>query len=188
MQLQVEERHGAQPVVKLGPERYTRKPTDIFQRIWNIEGVKPQKVLHKQNGKTIDQYFFVDSRNKIQLLYPNYKKKIDVLRLIEYIAEQRKIRQMDNTKFKRINCITRHPEETCHHDNTIRNIENLRMLMNLDHLHCAQSISFNKDKDSMILYISEPKSRDIVLYRMKDNFCEFCDYNNDPNMQMLIGK
>lgn len=48
----------------------------------NIERIDPKK----KEKVNIWQHYFIDSRNKIQLLYPNYESNIDTLRAIENIA------------------------------------------------------------------------------------------------------
>ena len=64
------------------PKLYKRNSMDIFQKIWNTNGLHIQcKILKKQNVhghlENIEQYFFIDSRNKVQILFPNYEYKIE---------------------------------------------------------------------------------------------------------------
>ena len=35
----------------------------------------------------MDQYYFVDSRNKINLVYPNYEDKLEYFKIVELLAE-----------------------------------------------------------------------------------------------------
>ena len=58
----------------------------------NIEMVDQEK----KEKVSVRQHFFIDSRNKIQLLYPNYLSNIDTLRAIENIADVCHIAQKDS--------------------------------------------------------------------------------------------
>lgn len=57
----------------------------------------------------INQYFFVDSRNEIQLLFPNTKQKVENLRRVEQINDICKIKNTENMQknqdYKKIMCI-----------------------------------------------------------------------------------
>ena len=69
-------------------QQFPRKYTDIFQKIWNSGGIIPQVAKINNNDDEIkedkiNQYFFVDSRNEIQLLFPNTHQKVEQLRRIE---------------------------------------------------------------------------------------------------------
>ena len=61
---------------------------------------------------TIEQYFFVDSRNHIQLLFPNHDQngtrfsKVKTLKIKEEISKQLNIPEKDFKYFKKINCIS----------------------------------------------------------------------------------
>lgn len=70
---------------------YRRKTVHQYQRIWNIGGIVPQKTRITQypddDKKAIDQYFFTDSRNNIQLLMPNYESKLKCQRRVEQIRD-----------------------------------------------------------------------------------------------------
>jgi len=60
---------------------FSRKQLHLYQRIWNINGIIPQvcNIKIDQEGEIREetQYFFMDSRNNIQLLIPNYESKLD---------------------------------------------------------------------------------------------------------------
>lgn len=84
-------------------EQFPRKYTDLFQKIWNSGGIIPQRALINNNedereeaDQQIYQYFFVDSRNEIQLLFPNTKQKVEYLRRVEQINEICKIKSTEN--------------------------------------------------------------------------------------------
>ena len=34
------------------------------------------------------QYYFIDSRNKVQILYPNYDQKVERVKVIEMISNK----------------------------------------------------------------------------------------------------
>ena len=110
------------------------------------EDDKPQKIV---------QFFFLDSKNKIQILYPNYSQKVERIKFIEYIGEQMKINTGDESIFKKITLLT---EETstgntigfvkehddhdcedleCQIVNSILEIEHLKMILNRDVLNSA---------------------------------------------------
>ena len=63
------------------------KNTDVFQRIWNptIKHLKVELKVYDQNdeARMIWQHFFVDARNRIQLVYPNYSSKLEKFKIIE---------------------------------------------------------------------------------------------------------
>ena len=64
------------------------KNTDgLFQRIWNpkIKHMKVQLKVYDQNdeARMIWQHYFVDARNRIQLVYPNYSSKLERFKIIE---------------------------------------------------------------------------------------------------------
>lgn len=46
----------------------------------------------KEKGNEIEQYFFVDSRNKIQILFPNYEDKAERVKTMEVISEKAHIK------------------------------------------------------------------------------------------------
>ena len=50
------------------------------------------------------QYFFIDSRNNIQLLMPNFESKLDQQRRVEYIREtiEYNLEHSDYHKYKKI--------------------------------------------------------------------------------------
>ena len=67
---------------------FPRLSSDIFQKIWNNNGgVVVQKCIINKNKNVdekakkgskseeggIEQYFFIDSRNRIQIMFPNYE-------------------------------------------------------------------------------------------------------------------
>ena len=67
---------------------FPRLSSDIFQKIWNNNGgvvvqkcmINQQKITDekaKKDSKTEkggnEQYFFIDSRNRIQIMFPNYE-------------------------------------------------------------------------------------------------------------------
>ena len=54
------------------------------------------------NPKKLDQYFFVDSKNKIWLIWPNYELKAEKYKIIEILCEQTGINQSDFNIFKKI--------------------------------------------------------------------------------------
>ena len=92
------------------PDVFKRSSTDIFQKIWNTNGLHIQKqILKKYNehGHTenIEQYFFMDSRNKVQILFPNYEFKIDKTQITDMIYDSLKISPQDFKEFKKINIV-----------------------------------------------------------------------------------
>ena len=50
----------------------------------------------------IDQYYFFDSRNKINLVYPNYEDKLEYFKIVELLAESSQISQPDHNIYKKI--------------------------------------------------------------------------------------
>ena len=72
---------------KCSEDVHQYKNTDVFQRIWNpeIKHLKVQLKVYDQNDEAsmIWQHFFVDARNRIQLIYPNYTSKLERFKIIE---------------------------------------------------------------------------------------------------------
>ena len=63
------------------------------------------KVFDSDDSETIvEQYFFVDARNQISLLHPNYSNKLEKFKIIEHIEDQVGMDQKkkDFTLYKRI--------------------------------------------------------------------------------------
>lgn len=81
---------------------YPRKQNDIYQRIWNTNGIFPQftKIQLDPTSKSQDDevthHFYLDSRNKIQLLYPNYQQALKLEKVKNMIAEKCNITQTDS--------------------------------------------------------------------------------------------
>ena len=83
-----------------------KNPEGSFQKIWNPD-VQIQVhtiTLYDDMDRTynVDQYFFFDSRNKINLVYPNYEDKLDYIKIVELLAESSQILQPDYNIFKKI--------------------------------------------------------------------------------------
>ena len=53
----------------------------------------------------VDQYFFIDSRNKIQILYPNYDQKVESVKTRELISIHTQLEQNNPGVFKKISYI-----------------------------------------------------------------------------------
>ena len=65
------------------------------------------------NDTMIEHFFFVDTRNKIQLLYPNSFSQLDRDEKIKIISNQANLDELDNMKYKRIMYILNHYDEHC---------------------------------------------------------------------------
>ena len=72
---------------------FHRQSSDIYQKIWNNNGgIQVQFIslisYNEQDEKQeILQYYFVDSRNTIQILFPNYEFKVDRVKTVGLISE-----------------------------------------------------------------------------------------------------
>lgn len=55
--------------------------------------------------ENIEQYFFMDSRNKVQILFPNYEFKIDKTQITDMIYDSLKISPLDFKEYKKINIV-----------------------------------------------------------------------------------
>lgn len=58
-------------------EMYQRLNNEIFRKIWNNNGLRISKLNLVKNDindttQCIEQYYFIDSRNNIQIIFPNY--------------------------------------------------------------------------------------------------------------------
>ena len=68
---------------------FPRLTTNIFQKIFNNNGgvlaqvVVLKKKIEKDEEEEFNQYYFIDSKNKIQILYPNYDQKVERVKIIE---------------------------------------------------------------------------------------------------------
>ena len=52
-----------------------------------------------------EQYFFVDSRNKVQILYPNYAQKVERTKIIEAIEQAINMKKSNTYELKKITYI-----------------------------------------------------------------------------------
>ena len=71
---------------------FHRNSLDVFQKIWNTTGFSIQKMQLKRTNshnhlEIFYQYFYIDSRNKVQLVYPNYPLKIDRTQITDMIYD-----------------------------------------------------------------------------------------------------
>lgn len=53
----------------------------------------------------VDQYFFIDHKNKIQILYPNYDQKVEMVKTREMISTHTQLQQNNPGQFKKITYI-----------------------------------------------------------------------------------
>ena len=73
------------------------RPTrDNFQKIWNNNGIDIQREdlkIHVEEvfKESIEQYYFIDSRNQIHLLFPSYTEKSKKREIIERIMKETSI-------------------------------------------------------------------------------------------------
>lgn len=71
------------------------KNTDSFQKIWNpdVQIQKHQIALFDEKDRPyfVDQYYFLDARNKVQIVYPNYESKLERFKIVEQLCDQAKI-------------------------------------------------------------------------------------------------
>lgn len=63
--------------------------------------------MYNEHGhmENIEQYFFLDSRNNVQILFPNYEFKIDKTQITDMIYDSLKISPQDFKEFKKINIV-----------------------------------------------------------------------------------
>ena len=87
---------------------FPRQSSDIFQKIWNNNGgVQVQRinlVKFNENDQKVEQeqYYYIDSKNKINILYPNYDLKVERVKTMELISDQTSIKQKPASHFKKI--------------------------------------------------------------------------------------
>ena len=150
---------------------------DIFQKIWNTNGLHIQcKILKKQNVhghlENIEQYFFIDSRNKVQILFPNYEYKIEKTIITDMIYDQIKISDMNFKEYKKINII-RQNKDSEENQNIIQSISDLQQILDYDKLDQQQQLTFCEDSKTQKLYMSCPKLNTIETWCLK-NYYEEC--------------
>jgi hypothetical protein len=107
-------------------KKIKRGQLDNYQKIWNSDGIKPSKLVVNiaatdGDNDSIEQYFFVDSRNIIQLLFPTHDReepgmpysKVKSLKIKEEISKElyrgRSVESMDFKLYKKITCISTKP-------------------------------------------------------------------------------
>ena len=61
----------------------------------------------------------------------------------------------------------------------IREINSLKKTLDDNNINTTQSLTFIKNQEMQILYVSEPKSRDIWRYVLQNTQCHKCKDNND---------
>ena len=63
--------------------------------------------MYNEHGhmENIEQYFFLESRNNVQILFPNYEFKIDKTQITDMIYDSLKISPQDFKEFKKINIV-----------------------------------------------------------------------------------
>lgn len=64
----------------------------------------------------------------------------------------------------------------------IREINSLKQTLNDSEINTTQSLTFIKDAESQILFITEPKSREIWRYELQNSMCQPCQQNADANV------
>lgn len=64
----------------------------------------------------------------------------------------------------------------------VREINSLKQTLNDPDINTTQSLTFVKDFESQILYITEPKSREIWRYELQNSLCQVCQQNADVNV------
>ena len=66
-------------------------------------------MLQNKNDKDeledFSQYYFIDSRNKIQILYPNYDQKVERVKVVEMISNKFNIGYKNASIYKKITYI-----------------------------------------------------------------------------------
>lgn len=85
----------------------------------------------------------MDSRNEIQLLFPNTKQKVEYLRRVEQINEICKIKNTENMQknqnFKKIMCIDYRDKNKNGADepkkNVVQKIGHLKKILNHENMH-----------------------------------------------------
>ena len=61
----------------------------------------------------------------------------------------------------------------CQCSNVFQKIDHLQSILD-DDISCAQSFNFFEDSSHQLLYLSESKSRHVIIYKMKDTKFEIC--------------
>lgn len=79
---------------------------DLFMRAinLNLHIRKIDLVLYDESDAlyTKEQYFFVDSKNEIRMVFPTYPNKIEHFKVLENIKEQANIPSLNYMKYKMI--------------------------------------------------------------------------------------
>ena len=61
-----------------------------------------------------EQYYFVDSRNNINLVHPNYEDNLEYYKIVELLAESSKVSQPDYNLVKKITMHSYNAFSNCH--------------------------------------------------------------------------
>ena len=132
---------------------------------------------------TVQQYFFVDTRNRINIVFPNYEVATRRQRILRLLVDEARIRQLPYATHKRINRRAHgcHPYRyldategnpggvvAVHEHNVVQRISDLTRLLDYDAIYKDHQLTFCRaHDDEQILYISEQRSRHVVAVSMR---------------------
>ena len=95
------------------------------------------KYNEQDHKEEVEQYFFVDSRNRIQILWPNYDLKVERVKTIELISKQAGILQKNCDQFKKINYISEKTITFHEQRNIVQNMDHLKKILNFNNVSLA---------------------------------------------------
>jgi hypothetical protein len=169
--------------------------------MWNqseikIQGMDIRSLNDQDEEEVIEQYFFVDTHNQIQLVFPNYSLKAQRHKIKRLIMEQSNIMQLPYAKYKKINCLSYNcdpyhgiechddsdeseEEGDCHHryHNIVQKIDDLTAILDYDVIFKDHQLTFCNSMEDQILFISEMNSRQITLFSMKMVETILCEHS-----------
>jgi hypothetical protein len=140
------------------------------------------KQIRVQNdlGKVapMTHYFFVDNKNDVQLLSPDYYSKSRRFEIINQIRKELSLENNDYRTFKRI-CVHNHKPSrsginfVAKHTH-MQKIDDLKLIINHKKLTKEKFMTFCKDEFDQVLYIYQTDLASISIIFLRDQHTEEC--------------
>ena len=139
----------------------------------------------------IDYFYFFDSRNKINLVHPNYEDKLEYFKIVELLAESTQISQPDYNIIKKITmhsyqvnnnyqyyqvCQDKsNPDQ--HYFQKMQEIKRLKLMLDRNdkkNITSAHILTLATDQVDTLLFITSAPSNIIEMLFFKDRHGEVC--------------
>ena len=125
--------------------------------------------------EAVPHYFFVDNKNELHLIYPDYVAKSHKFEIISQIKKERQIEQADFRQYKRIIVQNFEQKKGDLHGNIevealscVQRTDDLKMILNHKSLTKDKILNFCKDDFDQVLYVYQTDLPSIVVIQMRD--------------------